>query len=140
MKPPILEQLPLGKAIPNGSLYAIAVSILSWEVGLGFRRRMPEMCEKLQMGYPRFMYNARVMQLGKECLKRLDINVDSHAGLPMLTYEDAYQCRDFIYKEKLPKNSLLTKILLVRWYLENTMYTLSLTPSKMMPLLSFIGR
>ncbi|KAI8056811.1 pyridoxal phosphate-dependent transferase [Syncephalis plumigaleata] len=107
--PPISEQLPLGRSIPNSNLHAISVSIPSWEVGLDYRRGVPEVCERLQMGYPRFMFHARVMQLGKECLRRLAINVDSYAGLPMLTYEDACRCRDFIYKEKRLKKEPVEK-------------------------------
>ncbi|RKP24695.1 hypothetical protein SYNPS1DRAFT_23242 [Syncephalis pseudoplumigaleata] len=101
---PISEQIPVGATLPANNLHAITVSLPYWKDGIGFREGAPEVCDKLKLGYPRFMYNERVMQLGRECLKRLHLDVARYGCLPMQTSEAARQCRDHINKHNKQKH------------------------------------
>ncbi|RKP22622.1 pyridoxal phosphate-dependent transferase [Syncephalis pseudoplumigaleata] len=104
MNTPISKQVPTGTTLPDNNMHAIVVSIPSWKAGIDYREGVPEVCDKLRLGYPRFMYNERVMQLGRECLKRLHLDVARYGCLPMQTREAARQCRDHLNKHNKQKH------------------------------------
>ena len=58
-KQPLCHAEDLGKPIPN-TQHAISMCLPRWKDVVGYEERNPDTMDKLQLGYPRFLYHPMV--------------------------------------------------------------------------------
>ncbi|KAI9593037.1 pyridoxal phosphate-dependent transferase [Syncephalis fuscata] len=106
-KAPIIEDLSLGRVVPSNNFHSISVSLPTWQDAIGLRTGVADVCNKVKIGYPRFMFHARVLQLAKECMNQHGVDKSTYGCLPFLTRDMPERCRDFTYKDQTAKNGIV---------------------------------
>lgn len=62
---PLWDGASLGKALPD-SPHAVSVSLPRWQDVVAYEEKLPEVVEKLALGYPRFVIHPLVRELAKK--------------------------------------------------------------------------
>ncbi|KAI9593038.1 PLP-dependent transferase [Syncephalis fuscata] len=99
-KAPIFGHLSATRTIPPNNIHSVSVSLPTWQDNIDYQEGIPRIVNTLNIGYPRFVVHYRVIQLAKECLKKLGIDTNIYGALPMLTEEATKLCRNFIIKQR----------------------------------------
>ncbi|MCP4199373.1 MAG: hypothetical protein GY762_19685, partial [Proteobacteria bacterium] len=68
LKRPLWRAEDLGKPIPR-SEHAISVCLPTWRDNVGYEEEDPRVMEQVVLGYPRFIYHHKVLELFRECEK-----------------------------------------------------------------------
>jgi cystathionine gamma-synthase len=66
LKEPLCRPDELGAPIPN-SPHAVSVCLPTWRDNVGYEEQEPRVLQRLQTGYPRFVYNGFCQRLFEEC-------------------------------------------------------------------------
>ena len=93
---PAYKTIDLGYPMPD-SKHACSVCLPTWESVIGYEEGRPEVIDKLQIGYPRFVLNPLVKQLNQLAESEL-----AEAGQRVLlfpTYSAALRAKDFLNTE-----------------------------------------
>ena len=88
---PLWQASDLGRAIPD-SQHAVSVSLPQWKDVIAYEEKNPEVMNKLQSGYPRFVIHKTILALVRKVIGEQDC-------LPFPSAQTAEQCANFIYKE-----------------------------------------
>lgn len=66
LREPLCRPDELGAPIPN-SPHAVSVCLPTWRDNVGYEEQEPRVLDRLQTGYPRFVYNGFCQRLFEEC-------------------------------------------------------------------------
>jgi cystathionine gamma-synthase len=69
LKEPLHRSDELGAPIPD-SPHAVSVCIPTWRDNIGYEEQEPRVLDRLQTGYPRFVYNGFCQRLFEECRRQ----------------------------------------------------------------------
>jgi cystathionine gamma-synthase len=87
---PLCRPEDLGKPIPN-TKHAISMCLPRWRDVVGYEERDPETMEKIQLGYPRFLYHPLVEQAFEKFKTNADEGVQIYT-----TAKAAERCKSYI--------------------------------------------
>lgn len=90
---PMWRPADLGLPIPDSD-HAVSVAMPLWEHVIGYEEKDPEIVEKLQCGYPRFLLNPVVARLNKLAEKRLAESGEVCVVFPSASSAD--RCRTYV--------------------------------------------
>jgi cystathionine gamma-synthase len=90
---PLCKAQDLGKAIP-ASEHANSVCLPRWADNVGYEEGDPEVVDRLEAGYPRFVYHPRVVKLFEACEKKFAGKKEFCQAYP--SQNAARRCVDYV--------------------------------------------